>query len=76
MFEDSIPRRLLRAATTVRIWRSVKRHMTNPPPSNFIFYLLIASNIWFAFQVEMQSTIIKNQMILIDYFVSLAFKGK
>lgn len=46
----------------------------NPPPSNLIFYVLIASNIWFAYQVEMQGVLIKNQMILLDYFVRLAFQ--
>jgi hypothetical protein len=54
--------------------QKVLKWLMNPPPSNFVFYLLIASNLWFSFQVEMQGKIIKAQMILIDFYVSQIFK--
>ena len=68
--ESSDARREPRGA---RVSKFVK-WLFNPPPSNLIFYVLIASNIWFAFQVEMQGKIIKTQMILLDYFVRVAFQ--
>ena len=75
----------MRAMMFIREWQGKERGKNvvmkifkwfmNPPPSNLVFYLLLVSNIWFAYQVEIQGAIIKNQMVLLDYFVRLAFKG-
>ena len=59
---------------TIQTWKKMRKYLTSPPPSNIIFYVLIVSNIFLAWQVEVQGTIIKNQMILIDYFVRLVFQ--
>ena len=72
--DPSPPRRMLRATVTIQTWDRIKKHLFNPPPSNLVFYLLIASNLWFAFQVQVQGVIIKNQMILLDYYVRSVFQ--